>query len=201
MLQQLTRDEYKNLSTILDTYALKGRGKYSQLRPEHRKTPTFVVPCATCAFHCERCHILFPYHRVSNHKHKYNCAYSYYSLEGLMKRTKKLLDYTDEQGFAQNSLVPSKSECKVGHHPWIKKTEVRALRNFINQVCEVGRRRSIHPYKVDEWTLLCDNMPDCNTCTRLFPYKNRMGSECPPENYKVGSILRRAYKLLKNCEM
>ena len=196
MLQQLTKNEYKNLSMILDIYALKGRGKYSQLRPEHKKTPTFVVPCAT--FQCERCHTLFPYHRVSDNKHRYGCAYSYYSLEGLIKRMKKLLDYTDERGFVQNSNISSKGVCEVERYPWIKKSEAHALRNFIGQVCESGRRRSIHPYKVAVWRLLCNNMPDCHTCTRLFPHRNKGCSYCPPMNYRVGSILRRAYKLLKS---
>ena len=198
MLQQLTKDEYKNLSTILDTYALKGRGKYSQLRPEHKKTLTYAVLCPT--LDCDRCHTLFPYHRVSDSSHKYGCAYSYYTLEGLMRRTKKLLDYTDEQGFVRNSNISSNNEQEIAYQPQAKTVEAQALRSFINRICEVGRDRSIHPYEVDEWTYLCDAMPNCDTCTRFFPYKNKMGIHCPPIKYKVGSILRRAYKLLKSCE-
>lgn len=198
MLQQLTKDEYKGLSEILDTYALRGRGKYSQLRPEHRKTPTFEVPCVTS--HCERCHILFPYHRLSRHKHKYGCTYSYYSLEGLMRRMKKLLDWTEEQGFVQNPNISLNDKWGVAYQPQTKNIERQALYDFIDLVLAAGRRRSVPPYEIATWGFLCVAMPNCSTCTYLFPYKNREGFCCPPVKYKTGSILRRAYKLLKSCE-
>lgn len=96
MLSQLTKNEYENICMILDIYALK-TNKHRQLRAEHRKKSlTTAVPCPTS--NCDRCYILFPYRRTHTDKPERYCVYSYYSLRGLMKRMKKLLDYTVERG-------------------------------------------------------------------------------------------------------